>query len=460
MLKVVFFGLQYYLQAHLMENAGETFFSVNRGKICDRYQRRLSNYFGPEPAAVIGTQHISDLHDLGYLPLEFYAMPEGTLCEMRSAMFTSENTNDNFGWLPNYLESPESSYMFLPCTTATQAHFFREELDMWCELTGGDPGKVPFQGHDFSFRGIADPMAGAISGAAHLLSFLGSDTVPAISLLEDYYDAPTDGSYLVGASVPASEHSVICAGGEANELGTINHILDVVPTGIVSNVSDTWDYFNTINVFLRLPQVRSRIMERPGVYVVRPDSGDPINIICGDSNAPAGSPEHLGTLSILGDIFGWTENAQGYKILNPHIGVIYGDGMSNKITHDMLTRMRDQGWASTNVVFGVGSFRYQMVTRDTFGFAVKATDSVINGLEYMLEKDPKTDYVNGVSIKKSALGRMIILEDGTMVDGMNHEEWEAANAAGKNKMQKVWADGNFVRRTNLQEVRQTLGHLA
>ena len=155
-------------------------------------------------------------------------------------MLTVENTHDDFAWLPNYFESLMSCVLWMPCTSATTAlrHAAPPRQGVRAR-TGGAPEFTDWQGHDFSFRGLPGPEAAALSGMGHLLFFTGTDTLPALDLIETYYGAPE--GYLIGGSVAATEHSVMCAGGEACELDTINRLLDLYPSGILSVVSDTWD---------------------------------------------------------------------------------------------------------------------------------------------------------------------------------------------------------------------------
>lgn len=449
--EVVFFGLQYFLGAYLQELANETFFGKQRGAVLKRYQRFLDSYLGPNS---VGVQHISDLHDLGYIPLRFKALPEGTRVPLKVPMFTVENTRPEFFWVTNYIETLLSNVIWKACTSATTAVRMRSILDAYARQTGGDPAFIPWQGHDFSFRGMSGPEDAALSGAGHLLSFTGTDTVPAIQLLEQYYH----GSGLIGGSVAATEHSVMCAGGQAGELETFSRLLDVYPTGIVSVVSDTWDLWKVLTEIL--PALKDRILARDGKLVIRPDSGDPADILCGDApgtlyNA-AVQPATVyarrrGVVQTLWDYFGGTTNAQGYKVLDSHIGAIYGDSINDQRMTDILRRLERKGFASSNVVFGMGSYNYQYVTRDTYGFAMKATAATVNGVEHELFKDPVTDDGG----KRSARGRLAVaryVDTGGLhlIDGLTK-----ATATGiGDELQTVWQNGKFVKRVTLTEIRE------
>lgn len=289
---VTLFGLRYFLAKYLGEEFG-AFFATPVDEACEKYQRRLDGYLGPNS---VGTAHVRALHKLGTLPIEVRALPEGTSVPLRVPMLTVENTHPGFAWLTNYLETLMSSVLWMPCTSATTGVAMRKVLDAAAKTTGIAPEFVQWQGHDFSFRGMPGPEAAALSGAGHLLSFTGTDTLPALDLIEGYY-GPLPGDYLLGGSVPATEHSVMCAGGELTELDTFGRLLSLYPTGIVSVVSDTWDLWNVLTVIL--PQLKERIMAREGKLVIRPDSGDPADIVCGDPKAEPGSPASKGVIELL-----------------------------------------------------------------------------------------------------------------------------------------------------------------
>lgn len=428
--EVVLFGLQYFLQRYLREEFAK-FFSADEDAVADRYQKRINGYLGPNS---IGVEHIRALHSLGYLPLEFRALPEGTRVPLRVPMLTVENTHPDFAWLPNYFETLMSNVLWLPCTSATTALGMRKLLDAAAIKTGSPAGFVDWQGHDFSFRGMSGPEAAQLSGAGHLLYFTGTDTIPAIDLIEDYYGVP-DG-YLVGGSVAATKHSVMCAGGETCEMDTFGRLLDLYPGGIVSVVSDTWDLWHVLTEIL--PSLKARIMGRDGKLVIRPDSGDPVDIICGCRSAPAGSPAHKGVIRLLWETFGGMTTETGHKLLDSHIGCIYGDSITRERAAAICSRLDEAGFASANMVFGIGSYTYQYVTRDTFGFAMKATWVEIDGNGHDIFKTPITD--NGV--KNSARGRLAVARDSAGKLALIERATPAQEAASL--LRPVWRDGKFV----------------
>jgi nicotinamide phosphoribosyltransferase len=438
--KVVFFGLQYFLNEYLGNIAQQTFFARPKEQVLAKYQRLLNNYLGPND---VGVEHIAALHDYGRIPLEFSALPEGTHVPLRCPMFTLVNTHDDFFWMTNYIETMLSSVIWHACTSANTAYRYRKLLDAYARRTGGAAEFVQWQGHDFSFRGLSGPEAAAMSGAGHLLSFTGTDTVPAIQLLEEHYDA----TGLIGGSVPATEHAVMCAGSRESELATFDRLLNLYPSGIVSVVSDTWDFWNVVG--RTLPALKERILARNGKLVIRPDSGVPEDILAGDPTAAEGTQQRAGLISRLWDIFGGSVNAKGYKELDPHIGAIYGDSITEQRADTICRRLEAKGFASTNVVLGIGSFTYQYVTRDTYGFAIKATWAKVNGEERQLFKDPATDS----GVKKSARGMLVIVDNNgrlEMRDGLN----EAARAAEvNNALIPVWREGKFLSRQTLEDIR-------
>lgn len=438
--EVVLFGLQYFLQRYLIDEMGQWFFDRPRDEVVGRYARRVDSYLGPND---VGTDHIAALHDLGYIPLQFRALPEGTLCPLRVPMLTVENTHPDFAWLVNYVETLMSNVLWMPCTSATNAYRLRLMLNRGAARTGADLSFVQWQGHDFSFRGMGGVEAACLSGMAHLLSFTGTDTMPALDYVDAYY--PGDNG-LVGASVAATEHSVMSAGGAHDERGTVSRVLKLYPRGIVSIVSDTWDLWHMLVSII--PSLRDVIMEREGKLVIRPDSGDPLLIICGDPGAPYGTPRHKGVIQLLWETFGGTVTATGHRVLDPHIGAIYGDAINYDRAEAICNRLAELNFASTNVVLGVGSFTYQYVTRDTYGFAVKATWALVNGEGRDLFKKPVTD----TGEKFSAKGRIAVQRDerGRLVmrDGL-------ANPVAS-LLDLVWIDGNFIRRQSFADVRRML----
>lgn len=453
--EVVVFGLQAFLQDWCMD-AFEHFLAVPEDEAIWAFADRVESIIGPAPRLV---ERFRALHRLGYLPLEFRALPEGTVAPLRVPLLTVQNTHPEFFWLTNYIESVMSAALWHPLTSATQARHLRALLDGWADRTGADRAFVDWQGHDFSFRGMPGIAAASASGAGHLLSFTGTDSVPSLDFVDAFYGSERGSpNGLVGGSVPATEHAVMCAGGEEDELETFRRLLEIYPSGILSVVSDTWDLWKVVTEIL--PQLHSEIMARDGKLVIRPDSGDPVKIICGDPDAKPNSPAHTGLARLLRREFGSTINRAGYTELDSHIGMIYGDSITYERADQMCAGLAALGFASTNIVLGVGSYTYQYVTRDTFGIAMKATWAQVDGVGRDLWKCPATD--DGV--KNSARGRLAVVRDTRLgavgeppVEGeLVLIEQASPEDEARSLLQPVWRDGQFLREQSFADVRAVL----
>jgi len=437
---VVVFGIQYFIKDFLQRRFNESFFKADKAKVIANYQRRMDGSLGK---GAITTKHLEDLHDLGYLPILLKALPEGTICPLRVPVLTITNTHPDFAWLPNYLETILSNVLWHPITSATIAYEYRKLLHDFAQYTSDMPDFVQWQGHDFSMRGQTSFESSLVSAAAHMLSFFGTDTIPAIDWLEHFYDADSD-KEMIGGSVPATEHSVMCLGGQATEYDTyLRLITEVYPKGIVSIVSDTWDYWHVLDVTVR--KLKDTIMARDGKVVIRPDSGDPVKIICGDRESTDPLAK-LGTMQILWNIFGGVVNSKGYRQLNAHIGVIYGDSITLERCETICKQLEIMGFASTNMVFGIGSYTYQYVTRDTFGFAMKATYGIVNGEAREIFKDPLTDG----GVKKSAKGLLRVNANLTLSECVSDMEETTG------MLETVFIDGIAKNVTNLVEIRSKI----
>ena len=443
--RAVFVGLQ----AVLMDLFGkweEGFFSVP-WKTVEHRATRFMKYACGDQAPNLA--HLKELHDLGHLPLKIKALPEGSRVKMRTACIQMWNTDKRFFWLTNYIESVLSCMLYGYINSATIADRFRRMFSAFALGTVGDTSFVPFQGHDFSFRGMFGLDAAVGSSMAHLLAgFVGTDTIPAIFGLEHYYGGNIE-KELLGCSVPASEHSIQCAYPD-DEAYFSAMAFDIHPTGIVSIVADGrdfWDFVGTI-----LPKYKEAILARDGKVVIRPDSGDPTLILCGDmeSNHPLA---RKGLIECLWDIFGGTVSTRGYRVLDPHIGAIYGDSITYDRAWDICQGLSEKNFASTNWVAGIGSFTYQYNTRDTLGQAIKATFAEIGDQAVLMQKTPKTD--NGV--KNSAKGMVLVTDPGgefCMKDGYTMSAFKAAEA--QDAMNTVWMNGLFHKKYTVKEIRDRI----
>jgi nicotinamide phosphoribosyltransferase len=445
---VVVFGQQVFIRDYLIDFFNANFFWQPKEKVVAEYARIIKHTLGDQNPE---TKHIEELHDLGYLPLSIKALPEGTVVPLRVPTMTIQNTDKRFFWLTNFVESLASCELWQPSTSATIARQYRKILDKYALETVGNTDFVMFQGHDFSMRGMSSLKSSVLSGMGHLLSFCGTDTIPAIQAAEYYYGANVE-KELVGTSVPATEHSIQCAYGD--DMVYLRRMLsEVHPTGIVSIVSDGYDFWDVIGRVI--PALKNEILARKGgpvgdKVVVRPDSGDPVLIVCGDPDAPEGSLERKGAIEALWDIFGGTITEKGYKLLDSHIGLIYGDAITLRRAEEICERLKAKGFASINVVFGIGSYTYQYNTRDTFGYALKSTLCVINGEEKQIFKDPKTD--NG--IKKSQKGRVVVLKEGDtykFLDGFSLNDTVKGD-----QLVEIFRDGQLLVNQTFAEVRERL----
>ena len=441
--EVVFFGLQGFIKEYLIEYFNDNFFNRNKEEVVAEYKRIIKYTLGDNCADI---EHIEKLHDLGYLPIRIRAVKEGTVIPVKVPPFTNENTNNDFHWLTNFLETLTSASNWKVITTTTIVKKYRDICEKWADKTCDNKDHIQFQCHNFSYRGMSGHEDAFTTGAGHLLYFTGSDTIPSIQYLEQYYGANVENE-LIGASVLATEHSIQC--GYQDDLRYFKRMItEVAPSGIVSIVSDGYDYFNVLGSIL--PELKDIIMSRDGKTVIRPDSGSPVKIICGDSES-LDALVNKGSIEALWDTFGGTINSKGYKVLDSHVGLIYGDSISPEIAEETFKQLEEKGFASSNIVYGVGSYSLGYHTRDTFSMALKATYTVIDGEEKFIFKDPKTD-IGG--IKKSQRGMVAVVngENGIyLVDGLNEMEKDAMGII--DLLEDVFIDGKLVRDESLAEIR-------
>jgi len=444
--EVVVFGTQMVMM-QLHEMFQKDFFSKPKDEVCSEMKQELSMYLGAD----YDVSHFEALHDLGYLPINVKSLTEGSKAPIKVPVLTIYNTHPDFYWVTNYLETILSNLLWKPMTSATIAHQYRKVLTEWMLKTDKSNHQfIDWQGHDFSMRGMDSVEAVISSGLGHLTSFWGTDSLPTIYGARKYYGA--EGFFC--ASVPATEHSVMCAGGKEDEVETFRRLLNTYPSGILSVVSDTWDLWKVCTE--HIVTLKEEILARDGKLVIRPDSGDPVDILCGReeqlSDAPGEykTPAEIGVIELLWDAFGGTVNEQGYKVLDSHIGAIYGDSITIDRANEICRRLEAKGFASTNVVLGIGSFTYQYNTRDTFGFAMKATYVEVNGEGREIFKDPITD--DGT--KKSATGLLCVEE---LADGKvglyDKVSWSTEDTG---LLQTIYKNGDFFNTTSLSEIRERL----
>lgn len=493
----IVFGIQYLVKDYIINYFNENFFNRNEDDVVKEYNVFLKSFLGEDSSNVIGVDHIRSLHKLGYLPVEIRALKEGVKCPIGMPSLTIVNTIPEFFWVTNYLETIISNTLWLPFVSSTTAYMYKKELMKHLKKTGGVKYCVPdFNCHDFSMRGMSSLGATISSGMAHLAVFSGSESIPAVVKTADVYN--NGNTCNISGTVAASEHSIECSNASFNYLNDefkiderayIRRMLDQFPTGFLSIVCDGFDFFKFVQIICT--EFKDEIMKRDGRVVLRPDSGNPVRIIAGDTsitlkngkvmNAVSTNSgveyycgnervvptiEQEGVYEILWNTFGGIVNEKGYKVLNPHIGVIYGDSITPERQKEIYERLETKGFSATNLVLGIGSYTYQYKTRDSLGLAMKATWCKINGQGKDLFKDPKT--VCGMP-KKSLRGLvgMSSLNGGKTFKcwQISEEDYEANRISDgngnvfKDWLEPVFRDGKLLRETTIGEIRQKINDL-
>lgn len=510
--RAVFFGLQYYIKEYLINQWNELFFNKPLEDVISEY-KRFHKHFS---FADIDTTHIEALHNLGYLPLIIKALPEGSKVKEKVPFYTIVNTHPEHAWLVNFLETQMSTVIWDYCVIATIGYQYRKVLEKWAIQTTGSTAGVQWQGHDFSMRGRSS-IESTYNQAGWLLSFTGTDTIPAVIMLEEYYNANIE-TELVGSSVPASEHSVMTSYGKEEEITAFKRLLSQFPTGILSVVSDSFDLWKVCTEFM--VELKDEILSRDGKLVIRPDSGDPVDIICGiyieefESLSHAEGvfedrlhdaqvhgkmdftidtsltvkvgddyfrldadisynrydkqyyyideiefeitdipyePRFKGVIELLWDVFGGTINEQGYKVLDPHIGAIYGDSITLKRAEEICKRLEAKGFASTNIVFGVGSYTMNYNTRDSLGFAVKSTYCEVDEDGVLISREIFKDPITDDGVKKSAKGLLAVFIGDD--DEYYLKDQCTLSEQNKGELRDVFINGRLIRDETLSNIR-------
>lgn len=452
--EVVFVGLQYFIKDYLIDEWNSTFFNLPKEVAVNNVKKYADSLLGVSYDA----SHFAALWDLGYLPIKIKALPEGSLVPYGVAPVTFTNTVEGFQWLTNYLETVFSTENWPIQTSATTAFAYLKNTVGSFKRAGLPFDLVPFMCHDFSFRGCFGRHAAAMSGFGHLCSFTGSDTLTAMAFAEKYYNADVT-KELVAASVCATEHSTttsfILALAEDKgiskleaEIEYVRYLMSVVPTGILSHVSDSFDFWKFVTE--GLPVLKDEILSRQGKLVIRPDSGDPVKVLCGDPDATS-EAERKGLIECLWDIFGGSESPTGLKLLHDCIGAIYGDSVTLHRQQQIIEQLEAKGFAAM-VVLGVGSYSYQYVTRDTHSSAVKATYVEKAGKGINVFKDPVTD-----KKKKSACGLLRIEKEfGKFVQ----YDQQTIEQERQGHLETVFEDGELTHEVSLSDIRYRLHQAA
>lgn len=419
--KTLFFGLQYFIKTYLTGPV------VTAEKI-DEAEKFFNAHMGPGTFNRAGWEHILVKHG-GHLPVRIKAVPEGTVVDVNNVLMTIENTDPECYWLTNYLETLLVQVWY-PITVATLSLNCKEVIRDFLEETG-DPAGLPFKLHDFGFRGVSSVESAGIGAAAHLVNFMGTDTLAGISLLEKFYHAQE----MPGFSIPASEHSTITSWGREGELAAMENMLDQYPTGLVACVSDSFDIFRACSEYWG-EELRDKVLAREGTLVIRPDSGDPVDVI-------------LKCLEILGGKFGFEVNDKGYKVLPPQVRLIQGDGVDIDSIRSILTMMKNARWSADNIAFGSGGALLQKLNRDTQKFAFKASSVTINGEEREVYKEPIT-----AAFKKSKRGRMKLVKISGWDDHSRSYETVGLKDKREDILRPVFENGKLIIEDNLYTIRE------
>ena len=445
--RVTYFGGQAFCKEYLIDMFNNNFFSRPKDEIMKEYIRIMNHTLGFKAC---DTDKIGALHDLGYLPIEVYTIPEGRSTKIGVPQTVFVNTHPNFAWLTNTLESMYSAYIWHIQVSVEVGKRYRKICKHYRDLTAENTIPVNSLLGDFSFRGQHCPESGITSSAAWLLSFRNTATVPAIMWLEDNYNADCTVD-TVGLGAISTEHSVMCSNAavDGDEITHIKRLLtEIYPDHNFSMVSDSYDYWNVVDNII--PKCKKEILEHNGTFLVRGDSGDPVEVV-------------TETVFHLWEHFGGTINSKGYRVLNPHVKAIYGDSITPQRCEAIYKILEKNGYACNNVVLGVGSFSFMCLetidedgrptyapyTRDTFGYAIKATYGERDGEPIMIFKQPK-----GASWKKSQKGCVLVESDGdNYLDGLTYREAHCGVAGRANLLQPIFSDGKMIKEDTLEEIR-------
>jgi nicotinamide phosphoribosyltransferase len=414
-----FFGLQYYLKRYL---AGVV---VTRDGIEEAAEDFELHFGDSKVFNRAGWEYILNEHG-GRLPLLIKSVPEGTVVPTKQALMTMETTDKNVHWDEQYMETL-LSMIWYPTTVATSSREQKKILFRFL-LKNGTPELIAYKLHDFGFRGSTSVESAGIGGMAHLVNFKGSDTLQANRFARKYYC-----ERMASNSIPAAEHSTITSWGRQFEGDALENLLNKYPTGLVSGISDSFDIYNACaNIWGT--RLREKILLREGTLVVRPDSGNPPEVV-------------VKVLDILGEKFGFRVNPKGYKVLPDQIRVIQGDGIDIVMLEKVLEAMDAAGWSADNIAFGSGGGLLQKVNRDTQKFAFKCSAIQIDGVWHDVFKDPITD-----PGKKSKAGRLALVNaNGTL---MTVREEEAVRSDRPNLLIPRFHNGDVLNEQTFADIRE------
>ena len=415
----VFFGLQAFIKEYLLEPITQTDIDV---------AAEILTAHG-EPFNRDGWEYILRQHK-GYLPVVIRAVPEGTVVPVKNVLATIENTDPECFWLTTWLETALLRAIWYPTTVATQSKYIKTVILDYLERTG-DTSTIDFKLHDFGARGVSSMESAGLGGAAHLVNFMGTDTLTAVLCARKYYK-----SDIAGFSIPAMEHSTVTSWGRDGEVKAYENMITqfAKPGAIVAVVSDSYDIYNAASK-LWGEDLRQRVIDSGATVVIRPDSGDPVEV-------------NRRLVEILGEKFGYTVNSKGFKVLN-NVRLIQGDGINELTVRSILGAFMAMGWSADNIAFGMGGALLQIVDRDTQKFAMKCSAAEVNGKWIDVVKDPVTD-----SGKKSKAGRVTLWTNGTgeYVSSVDEpKQW--ADRGWTKALVPVFWDGKLEKEYSFEEVR-------
>ncbi len=441
--KVVMFGLQMFCRTWLINYFNKNFFWKAERTVIREYKRVLDNSFGK---GIYDSEKIRKLHQLGYLPIEILALPEGTKVPIHVPMFAITNTHPDFAWLPQALESLISAEIWYPQVTATVGATYRDIVNKYYNLTCDDNVPRAKALGAFDFRGDDCLDAALKAGAGWCMSFLNTATVPVIPYLEQMFKCDVEVEPVAYGAV-STEHFVMCSNYavDGDEITFLKKMLnELYPNTSFSCVLDSYDYWNVIDNIL--PQIHEDIMNHNGCMLMRGDSGDCVEVV-------------TKTVFKLWEQFGGTINSKGYKVLDPHVKAIYGDSITVQRCEQIFEILMKNGFACSNVALGVGSFSMHCIeednilkpfTRDVFGSCIKACYAEVDGKQYPIFKDPKEG-----GFKKSQKGLCYVYrnEDGEL---WYQDGYTADTIPDGNLLQPIFRDGKLIKEYTLAEVRSNL----
>ena len=408
-----------------------------------------------EPFNRAGWQYILEVHN-GRLPIRIRAAREGLVIPTRNVLCTIENTDPKCYWLTTWVETAALRAIWYPTTVGTTSWHIKQELLAYLEKSG-DPSSISFKLHDFGARGVSSGESAAIGGAAHLVNFMGTDTMSGVLHVMDVY-----GGDVCGFSIPAAEHSTITSWGRENEVDAYRNMVKQFgkPGALVAVVSDSYDIYKACEMWGT--ELKDDVVNSGATVVIRPDSGDPVVVL----------PKML---RILAEKFGYTTNSKGYKVLN-NVRFIWGDGINSVSLSSILRCVVDvAGYSADNIAFGMGGGLLQQCDRDTLKFAMKCSAvgiriatrpeddwSKISGnpadkpetTKIMWQdvfKDPATD--PGKASKK---GRVELWESGGEYEtaAMPATRWVDKGLGWKEAMQTYFEDGEIKFTQTFEQVRE------